>query len=185
MKPLRLPERMVRLACAAALLLGLLTAHAFASPQGSLKVTAPWTDNGVIDARYSCDGADMSPALAWTGAPAATKSVVITCVDPDAPGGAFTHWIVYDLAADVSRLAENAPKTATWSNGARQGTNDFGRFGWGGPCPPSGALHHYIITVYALDTRLDLAPGARLADLLKSMKGHVLASGKTTGVFRH
>lgn len=178
-------HRAARFACAIALLLSLLTPRAFAAPQASLKVTAPWAENGAIDTRYSCDGADVSPALRWTGAPAGTKSVVITCVDPDAPGGAFAHWIVYDLTADVSRLAEDAPKTATWSNGARQGTNDFGHFGWGGPCPPRGALHHYVITVYALDTRLALAPGARLAEVLNRLTGHVLANGKTTGVFRH
>lgn len=155
---------------------------AHASP-GGLTVVAPFAGGRTMERKFTCDGADVSPALQWTGVPTKTKSLVVIASDPDAPGGTFYHWVLYGLPPAVTRLGENVPKTSRLPDGARQGTNDFGRVGYGGPCPPKGPPHHYYFRVYALDSRLDLAPGMRASEVLSRISGHVLARGEAVGIF--
>lgn len=145
--------------------------------------SSAFEDGGLIPAKYTCDGEDISPPLQWDAAPEGTKSIALICDDPNAPIGTFVHWVLFNLPADTKELAEGIPKGTTLPNGAQQGTSDFGRIGYGGPCPPSGT-HRYFFRIYALDTQLDLAPGARKPDLLNAIQGHILAQGQLMGKYK-
>ncbi len=136
-----------------------------------------------IPAKHTCDGENMSPPLAWGEPPSGTESFALMMDDPDAPGGTFTHWILFNLPADSRELEEGVPAESELENGALQGKNDFGAIGYGGPCPPSGSAHHYCFTLYALDKRLDLAAGASRQQVLDAIEGHILASGLLTGTY--
>ena len=135
-----------------------------------------------MPARYTSDGSNVSPPLAWSGVPAQARSIALICDDPDAPRGTWVHWVLFNLPANVTELSENIPAQETLSNGARHGRNDFGKFGYGGPAPPSGT-HRYFFRVYALDTQLDLPAGAQRAELLAAMKGHIVAEGELMGTY--
>jgi hypothetical protein len=149
-----------------------------------IKITSSaFQDGGLIPAKYTCDGADVSPPLQWDTVPEGTKSIALICDDPDAPMGTFVHWVLFNLPAETRQLAEKVPADKTLPSGARQGTSDFGRIGYGGPCPPSGT-HRYFFKIYALDTTLDLPAGARKGDLLKAMQGHILAQGQLIGKYK-
>ena len=111
--------------------------------------TKAFPKGGEIPSKYTCTGEDVSPALSWNGAPQGTKSFALIMEDPDAPSGAFTHWVVYDLAADAHQLPENVSKTDDLSGGGHQGRNDFRRPGYGGPCPPPGKPHRYFFRLHA------------------------------------
>ena len=137
-----------------------------------------------IPAKYTGDGNDVSPPLAWTNAPADAKSFALICDDPDAPAGTWVHWVRYNLPPNVTALAEDTPKTWQLSNGAGQGENDFKKTGYNGPAPPTGKPHRYYFKLYALDTVLDLKSGATKAGLLKAMEGHVLAQGQLMGTYQ-
>jgi Raf kinase inhibitor-like YbhB/YbcL family protein len=149
-----------------------------------IKITSSAFENeGLIPPKYTCDGADISPPLQWEGVPEATKSIALISDDPDAPMGTWVHWVLFNLPADTKELAENIPPDETLPNGARQGMSDFRRIGYGGPCPPSGT-HRYFFKIYALDTELDLAPGADKSDLLEAMEGHTLGQGQLIGKYK-
>jgi Raf kinase inhibitor-like YbhB/YbcL family protein len=137
-----------------------------------------------IPVKYTGDGPDISPPLAWTNAPAGTKSFTLIADDPDAPAGTWTHWVIYDLPPGTAALAEDTPKLDFLPNGAKQGLNDFKRTGYNGPAPPPGKPHRYFFKLYALDAVLDLKSGATTADLLKAMAGHVLGEGRLMGTFQ-
>lgn len=134
-----------------------------------------------IPAEYSCEGKDISPALSWEGIPDGTESIALIVEDPDAPMGTFVHWVLYNIPPEKTSLPEAVPKDETLSDGSMQGRNDFGRIGYNGPCPPPGKPHRYYFRIYALDTKLDLLPGASKAEVEKAMKGHVLAKGELMG----
>lgn len=149
-----------------------------------IKITSSaFEDGGLIPAKYTCDGADVSPPLQWDAVPEGTKSIALICDDPDAPMGTWVHWVIFGLPADIRELAEDVPPDKTLPNGARQGTSDFGRIGYGGPCPPSGT-HRYFFKIYALDRELDLPAGARKRDLLKAVEGHILGQGELVGKYK-
>ncbi|MER6732240.1 YbhB/YbcL family Raf kinase inhibitor-like protein [Streptomyces puniciscabiei] len=134
-------------------------------------------DGGTIPRRNTCDGADVSPPLALGAVPAHTASLALLLRDSDAAHGTFTHWLVWDIAAHTTRLA-----AGEHPRGATEGRNDFGRTGYGGPCPPRGDRpHRYVLTVYAVDRRVSLGAGATPADLLRALSGHTLAMGTVTG----
>ena len=136
-------------------------------------------DGAAIPVKHTCDGLDVSPPLAWSGAPAGTRSFALIADDPDAPAGSWVHWVVYNLPAAVSGLPENVAKVEALDlGGARQGRNDFRRPGYGGPCPPPGPAHRYFFTLYALDTPLTLKAGAQRKDVETAMEGHVLGSAQ-------
>jgi Raf kinase inhibitor-like YbhB/YbcL family protein len=130
---------------------------------------------------HTADGKDLSPALKWTDPPAATGSYALICADPDAPRGIYTHWVAYNIPANSRELSEGITHREGYPNGTLQGTNDFGRVGYNGPKPPPGQSHRYIFTLYALDCTLDLPAGARRADLLRALEGHILAEARLTG----
>jgi Raf kinase inhibitor-like YbhB/YbcL family protein len=134
-----------------------------------------------IPKKFTCDGDDVSPALQWGGAPAGTQSLCLVMDDPDAPAGTWVHWVLYDLPPTTAGLPENVPKERELASGGRQGRNDFGRIGYGGPCPPPGRPHRYFLRFYALDTKTNLKPGASRAELDRAMKGHILAHAELMG----
>ena len=149
-----------------------------------IKITSSvFEDGGLIPAEYTCDGADMSPPLQWGVVPEGTKSIALICDDPDAPMGTFVHWVIFGLPAETRELAENIPSDETLPNGAKQGKSDFGRIGYGGPCPPSGT-HRYFFKIYALDTEVALAAGASKRELLGAMEGHILGQGQLIGKYK-
>ena len=137
-----------------------------------------------IPAKFTCNGAGISPQLAWSAPPAGTASFALIVTDPDAPRRTFVHWVLYDLPAAAQALPEGLPGLGQLSNGARQGRNDFGEIGYGGPCPPPGSPHHYILTLYALDATLNLPVGATRAQVEAAMQGHVLAKGELIGLYQ-
>jgi Raf kinase inhibitor-like YbhB/YbcL family protein len=146
----------------------------------SISVTSSaFQPSGEIPARFTCNGANVSPELKISGAPNEAKSLVLIVDDPDAPRGLFTHWIAWNIDPKTTDIAENSAPS-----GAVQGTNDFGKSKYGGPCPPSGT-HRYFFKVFALDTKLDLKPSARRAELDAAMKDHVLGQGELMGRYAH
>jgi len=143
-----------------------------------------FTDGAAIPVKHTCDGGDVSPPLAWSGAPAGTRCFVLVADDPDAPAGSWVHWVVYNVPAAVSELPENVAKVETLDlGGARQGRNDFRRPGYGGPCPPPGPAHRSLFTLYALDAPLTLKAGAQRKDVETAMEGHVLGSAQLLGTY--
>ncbi len=149
-----------------------------------IKITSSaFEDGGMIPAKYTCDGADVSPPLQWDAVPEGTKSIALICDDPDAPMGTWVHWVLFNMPAEANELAQNIPAEETLPNGAMQGVSDFGRIGYGGPCPPGGT-HRYFFKVYALDTKVDLQAGADKRQLLKAMEGHILGQGQLVGKYK-
>ena len=148
----------------------------------SIQLTSPAFEHGeMIPDRYTCKGQDISPALNWAGVPEGAGSLALICDDPDAPMGIWVHWVIYNIPAGAKGLPEDVPASkATLKNKAIQGTNSWGRIGYGGPCPPSGT-HRYFFRLYAVDTSIDLKPGASKAQLLKAMEGHILAECELMG----
>lgn len=154
--------------------------RAEAAMQVLSKVISPGAE---FPKRNTCQGEDSSPPLAWSGAPATTRSFALILDDPDAPSGTFTHWIAWNIPAAAHELPENMPKAAQTADGGSQGRNDFGKTGYGGPCPPPGKAHRYYFRVFALDTTLSLKPGAGRAELERAMEGHILARGELMARF--
>jgi Raf kinase inhibitor-like YbhB/YbcL family protein len=149
----------------------------------SIAVTSKsFATSGAIPVDYTCDGADRSPQLTWSAPPAGTKSLAIIVDDPDAPGGDFTHWLVYNLHADTLALAEASDPGEL---GASVGINGFNRQAYSGPCPPRMEVHHYFFRVFALDALLDAKPGSNRETVDAAMSGHVLAEGALVGIFSH
>jgi len=139
--------------------------------------------NELIPAKYTCDGKDISPPLFWDEIPIGTQSIALIVDDPDAPGRTFVHWLVYDIPNTIRQLPEHTPIVKTLPNGGTQGKNDFGKFGYGGPCPPSG-IHRYFFKLYALDKSLALAAGATKNQILAAMEGHILATAELIGRYK-
>ena len=139
----------------------------------TLTITSPaFDDGGTIPSRFTCDGADVSPPLAWEGAPDGAAAYVVVVDDPDARG--FVHWTLADV--DGTEVREAAAVGV-------EGRNDFRRTGWGGPCPPSG-VHRYVFTVYALSERLGIEPGFTATELRDAMAGRIVAMGRLTATYR-
>jgi Raf kinase inhibitor-like YbhB/YbcL family protein len=147
---------------------------------GAITLSSSSLQGGKVARECTCDGDDRSPPLTWTTPPPGTKAYALIVTDPDAPGGTFTHWVLYNLPANKSELAAGVQKQGQLTDGTRQGQNDFGRMGYGGPCPPSGAPHRYVFTLTALDGELSLPPGASRAQVEAAMKGHIIAQGQLT-----
>ncbi len=169
----------------AGLLLFVLAAaglHAQTAKEGAvMKITsAAFSDGGMIPVKHTCDGADVSPPLSWSGVPEEAKSLALVCDDPDAPAGTWVHWVLYDMPPDAAGLPEGVPPAETLESGARHGINDFRKYGFGGPCPPGGT-HRYYFKLYALDSAVGLAAGASKERLLQAVKGHVLAEAVLMG----
>jgi len=145
----------------------------------TLQLTSPaFTEGGAIPAKFTCTGANVSPALAWSGAPDGVQTFTLIMDDPDAPRGTWVHWVVFDLPGDLSGLPEGVGQDV-----GIQGANSYGRTGYAGPCPPSGT-HRYFFKLYALDTALSLRAGASKEDVLRAMDGHILAQAQLMGTYR-
>jgi hypothetical protein len=171
------------MACLLALLAVACDRHSLAAENvAQLHLSSP-SFSGTIPGRYaSCPGQEnISPALAWTRPPAGTHSLAVIVTDPDAPEGPFTHWLLWNLPADTRLLPESIAAQPQLPSGARQGRNDFGSIGYGGPCPPGSAAHRYVFDVYALDATLPLPPRATKQELLHALHGHILAAGQLIG----
>ena len=137
-----------------------------------------------IPQQFSCDGRNISPELSWSSAPAGTKSFALIMHDPDAPiEGGYTHWLVYNIPAAAHHLPENVPNQDKLPGGGMQGRNDSGKYGYTGPCPPSGT-HRYYFRLYALDSELDSRAGASKAGFEKAIEGHVLAKAELLGRYK-
>lgn len=152
----------------------------------SLAFTSPSIPDGeFVPARHACTGENVSPPLTWTDAPAGTRSFALLCDDPDAPAGTFHHWAVFDIPANRSALPEGLQASERLANGMRQAVNDFGKPGYGGPCPPKGhGVHHYRFRLVALDVaRLDVPAGADCRAVAAALRDHVLAIAELTGLF--
>jgi Raf kinase inhibitor-like YbhB/YbcL family protein len=150
-----------------------------------LRLSTPSFQPGTpIPPQYSCKGADISPALQWSNAPAQTAAFALVMDDPDAPAGTWVHWTMWNIPPGTHEVPENLSKEQQLPDGTRQGRNDFHKTGYNGPCPPAGKAHRYYLRLYALDTRLDLPAGASRADLDAAMKSHILQQAEYMGTFR-
>jgi Raf kinase inhibitor-like YbhB/YbcL family protein len=154
----------------------------------ALRITSPaFSEGGPIPSKYTCEGQDISPPLAWSGAPPNTKSFALIVDDPDAPDPAkpqrvYVHWVVCNIPANAAALEENASKKGL-PKGAVQGKNDWGKAEFGGPCPPIGR-HRYFHKLYALDTELTGLSAPTKIDVERAMKGHVVASAELMGTYQ-
>ena len=135
-----------------------------------------------IPSKYTCDGEDVSPPLSWSRVPDGTESFALIADDPDAPGRTWVHWVIYDLPSGLTSLPEGIKAAERPRVGGTHGITDFRRIGYGGPCPPSGT-HRYFFKLYALDTVVDLPPGATKKKLLQAMEGHILAEAQLMGTY--
>jgi Raf kinase inhibitor-like YbhB/YbcL family protein len=157
------------------------------TPEVKIQLTSSsFAADSAIPAQYTCDGSDVSPALAWTEPPAGTQSFVLIVDDPDVPKKTVIHWLLYDLPATTRALPEGVPTKAKLPDGSRQGKNDPGKIGYTGPCPErGGAAHHYFFKLYALDYQTGLKPKAKGADVERAIKGHILAQAELIARFQH
>ena len=137
-----------------------------------------------IPKQFTCVATDVSPALEWSGAPAKTGSFALIVDDPDAPAGTWVHWVLWNLPPSSHSLPQGVTKREQLDDGSHQGKNDFRRIGYNGPCPPPGKPHRYFFRLYALDAKLDLAPGTTRQELDTAMKGHALGEAEYMGTFR-
>ncbi len=137
-----------------------------------------------IPRQFTCEGADVSPPLAWGGLPPGTKSLALIADDPDAPVGTWVHWVLYDMDPQTFQLQQGVAKSEAVPGIGKQGLNDFGKIGYGGPCPPPGKPHRYYFKLYALDTMLNLKPKAKKRDVEQAIKGHILAQTELMGKYK-
>jgi Raf kinase inhibitor-like YbhB/YbcL family protein len=145
----------------------------------TLTITSPaFAAGAAIPAKYTCDGSDVSPPLAIGAVPAGTQSLALIMDDPDAPGGMWVHWVVWNIPPQTREVRESALPA-----GAGQGKNDWNRNSYGGPCPPSGT-HRYFFKLYALDGTLNLGASATKTELERAMQGHILGRGELMGTYR-
>ena len=143
-------------------------------------MSAAFQEGGMIPAKYTCDGQDLSPPLSWSGVPDNAKSLVLISDDPDAPMGTWVHWVVYNIPPDMTGFEEGVSRDTLARKGVVQGMTDFRRQEYGGPSPPSGT-HRYYFNLYALDTTLDLGPGATKKQVEAAMQGHILVQAQLMG----
>lgn len=157
----------------------IMTSPAYAA---GFNLTSPtFNDQSNIPIDYTCDGKDLSPELKWSDVPTNTKSLALIVSDPDAPRGVFYHWILFNIPVSITGLAQgigNLPQ------GTLVGKNDFGNIRYNGPCPPKGSPHHYIFTLYALDTTLNLSAAIDANTLLKSLQKHIIGKAILTGLYQ-
>lgn len=147
--------------------------------------SSAFADGAPIPVKHTCDGPDVSPALAWTGAPANTRAFALIMDDPDAPMGTWVHWVLWNLPGTHTSLPENVSKTTAPEElgSALQGNNSWPKIGYYGPCPPPGKPHRYFFKLQALDATVGLKTGATKADLERAMQGHVLAQAQLLGTY--
>lgn len=174
--------------CLAFLMLLIMSLPALAKDSSEVaKLTVSskaFTEGSTIPKEFTADGSDISPGITWSEAPKGTKSLAITCEDPDAPAGTWFHWIVYDIPPATTTMKQNVVKRPDLPDGIKQGVNDFGKPGYNGPSPPKGPVHHYHFKVFALDSKLPLKSGADKRAFYSAIKGKVLGQGMSTGIYQ-
>jgi hypothetical protein len=164
---------------------GIFSYLPFAKAKGGTMelISSAFNEGEMIPGKYTCDGADVSPPLKWGALPSGTKSLALICDDPDAPVGTWVHWVYYDIPAGSESLPEKVAPEKHPAGGGTQGLNDFRKIGYGGPCPPGGT-HRYYFKLYALDTTLNLSPGATKKQLLKAMENHIIGKAQLMGKYK-
>lgn len=153
---------------------------------GNMRISSPAFDEGEeIPAKYTCDGDDVSPSLRISDVPSDAEGLALVMDDPDAPGGVFDHWIIWNIPPDTESIPEGVPPEEQVGSlgGALQGVNGFGEIGYRGPCPPGGPAHEYRLKLYALDAEVDLSPGVRKGDLEREMEGHIIDRDQLVGIY--
>lgn len=146
-------------------------------------LSSAFKEGGGIPVKYTCSGADVSPALRWSEPPAGTQSLALMLEDPDAPGGTWYHWLIWNIPGHAGGIWEHVAPKRNLPGGMAQGENSFGKTGYGGPCPPRGQTHRYVFHLYALDRKLDLRGGATQLQLEHAMRGHVKSEAEWMGHF--
>jgi len=162
-----------------------MAAHAVAIDASFTIFSPAFREGGMIPAKHTCDGKSLSPRLEWRGVPEGTRALALIVEDPDAPSGMFVHWVLLNISPKRKGLEEGAKPVVDLRRSEAQvsGNNGAGRKGYTGPCPPSGT-HRYVFRLFALDRALDLRDGATRVKALETMKGHVLAEARLTGLYR-
>ncbi len=155
----------------------------WAQNQSPLLVKSNSSNGAFISQNYIKNGLNHSPPLQWINIPVQTQSLAIICADPDAPCGLWIHWLAWNIPPSLKSIEEACPKNSTLPNGMIQGRNSFGQIGYDGPSPPPGKLHHYYFTVYALNTKLNLRPGANYQEVKQAMAKHILCQGYFMGTY--
>lgn len=154
------------------------------SDRMTIQVLSPdFQTEAAIPRQFTCDGAGLSPALSWQSLPPNTKSLALIMNDSDSLFGRFVHWTLYNVRPQPNSLSEGLPTHETLANGAKQGLNSDNAVGYTGPCPPGTSSHHYVFTLYALDTMLNVPPRPSKKDLTDAMRGHILAAGRLVGQY--
>lgn len=146
--------------------------------------SASFPNGGDIPKKFTCDGADVSPELSWTGTPSGTQSFALIADDPDAPAGTWTHWVLFNIPVSTASLAEGLSKIDQLPGGERQGRNDFRKIGYNGPCPPPGKPHRYFFKLFALAKKLELEPGPSRQEVEQAMQGHILSKTEWMGKYQ-
>lgn len=154
------------------------------SVDGFKIISASFKESAAIDKKYTCEGTDLSPSLAWSNPPAGTKSFALICDDPDAPMGDWVHWLAYNIPADVKALEEGVSSEELRSLKIAQGQNDFGKLKYGGPCPPPGKSHRYYFKLYALKEATHFSEGLTKQELLAKIKPLVLSKVEIMGTYK-
>lgn len=152
--------------------------------QALIVTSRAFQEGAPIPVTCTCDGENLSPELAWAGTPPGTVSIAVILEDPDAPGGVFIHWVLYNLPGETAGLMTGVPKGTLLPDGSEQGVNSFGRSSYSGPCPPKGQRHRYFFRVFALDRKVMIRGSATAGDLRTAMGGHILAEGHLMGTYR-
>lgn len=161
------------------ILIGMLFMHIAQAADFSIQSQA-FANGDTIPGMFTCDGKDISPSLQWVNIPKNTQSFALIVSDPDAPGGTFYHWVVYNIPAITEGFAENVKR---FSAGVIEATNSFGNAHYNGPCPPKGKAHHYIFTLYALDSKLDVTK-ADATSVLGALENHVIQKTQMVGLYQ-
>jgi Raf kinase inhibitor-like YbhB/YbcL family protein len=143
--------------------------------------SSAFNNEEMIPSKFTCDGENILPQLSWNDFPKETKTFALIVDDPDAPGGTFVHWVVYNIPSNVTSFPEGIT-SSNLPSVSKQATNHFGDDNYGGPCPPSG-IHRYYFKLYALDSEVNLKTGGGKRDLLKAMEGHILAEAQLMGKY--
>ncbi len=139
--------------------------------------SAVFGNNEAIPKKYTCDGGDVNPPLAIKNVPSKSKSLALTVTDPDAPEGTWTHWVIYNIPPNTNEIIEN-------TNPGTEGLSDFGKYTYGGPCPPDDKLHHYVFRAYALNNILNINEGPSITEVEKALQGHIVAKAELTGTYQ-
>ena len=169
-------------------ILAVISSTSFAANAPAAKPATPpfaitstgFLDQGTLPVLYTCDGNDISPEFAWTGAPAKTQTFVMIASDEDAPGGTFYHWVVYNIPKSVAELPQAMEKAPA---GIQIGKNSYNKLSYNGPCPPKGSAHDYTFTLYALDSKLNVPKGADAKTVLNAMQHHIVDQVKIIAQF--